>query len=291
MAAWQDVLGELSIDNVRRKYLRAMSQNTGRNVIAYYSAFLTNRDQDSGISDNDINGFMNAINGLDRRKGIDLILHTPGGTVSAAGAIVSYLHKMFGANIRCFIPQIAMSAGTMIACSCREIWMGKQSSIGPIDPQFGVISTGEVIEEYDQAVKEMLKNPAMIPIWGLRLSKYPPAFVGQCKKASDLSKEMVRKWLKSTMFVNDPQKVAKAQKIVRYLGDHGKTKQHDRHISADEALAIGLKIKMVESNQALQDALLTVHHAFMITFSNNVALTKIIENQEGHAIVNRAVGR
>ena len=42
--------------------------------------------------------------------------------------------------MRAFIPQISMSAGTMIAMSCREIIMGEQSSLGPIDPQMGGIA-------------------------------------------------------------------------------------------------------------------------------------------------------
>lgn len=239
MASWHEILDETtapSIDVVRRKYLKAFSVLTGRNVIAYYSGFLTNPNQSSGILDNDMNGFMNAIHGLDRNNGLDLILHTPGGTVSAAGAIVSYLKQMFKEDIRCFIPQIAMSAGTMIACSCKEIWMGRQSSIG---------------------------------LWQIRLSKYPPAFLGQCQKAAEFSKELVREWLMTNMFKGDTASKKKAQAVVRFLSDHGKTKQHDRHISAIEASKIGLKIEMLEQKgrDAIQDAVLSVHHAFMLTFS------------------------
>ena len=42
---------------------------------------------------------------------------------------------MFKLNIEVFVPMTAMSAGTMIACMSRKIHMGKQSSLGPIDPQ------------------------------------------------------------------------------------------------------------------------------------------------------------
>ena len=78
---------------------------------------------------------MTVIHQLDRDKGLDLILHTPGGDTAATESIVDYLHNMFGNNIRAIVPQLAMSAGTMIACSCKEIIMGLQSSLGPIDPQ------------------------------------------------------------------------------------------------------------------------------------------------------------
>ena len=60
-------------------------------------------------------GFMNALKGMDCSKGLDLILHTPGGSPAAAEAIVSYLRSKFHNDIRVIVPQISMSAGTMIA--------------------------------------------------------------------------------------------------------------------------------------------------------------------------------
>jgi ClpP class serine protease len=83
---------------------------------------------------------MLCIHELKRGQGLDLILHTPGGDGAAAESLVDYLRSMFGRDIRAIIPQIAMSAGTMIACSCKTIIMGKQSSLGPVDPQYGAVS-------------------------------------------------------------------------------------------------------------------------------------------------------
>src|SRR5690606_26098596 len=103
------------------------------------------------IDDNDKNAFMTVIHKLDRTKGLDLILHTPGGQVAATESLVDYLRKMFGNDVEVFVPQIAMSAGTMIACSSRLIHMGKQSNLGPIDPQFGGIAAGAVLDEFDRA--------------------------------------------------------------------------------------------------------------------------------------------
>ncbi|MBM6683707.1 ATP-dependent Clp protease proteolytic subunit [Collinsella intestinalis] len=71
-----------------------------------------------------MNGFMNAIFGMDREKGLDLILHTPGGEIAAAEAIVNYLRSCFS-DITAIIPQLAMSAGTMIACACNQVVMGR----------------------------------------------------------------------------------------------------------------------------------------------------------------------
>ena len=78
---------------------------------------------------------MLCIHKLDRSKGLDLILHTPGGSGAATESLVNYLHQMFGNDIRAFVPQLAMSAGTILACSCKEIYMGKHSNLGLVDPQ------------------------------------------------------------------------------------------------------------------------------------------------------------
>ena len=70
------------------------------------------------------------------------ILYAPGygdmgiGDIAAAESIVDYLHLIFGDDIRAIVPQMAMSAGTMIALSCPTIIMGKESNLCPVDPQF-----------------------------------------------------------------------------------------------------------------------------------------------------------
>ena len=126
MPNWNQVLDELkesrrtdALDFIRRKYIKKLSKKAGRNVIAYYSGWLQKPGiGNAEINDDDKNGFMATIHGLDRTKGLDLLLHTPGGNLTATESIVDYLRKMFGNDIRAIIPQIAMSAGTMIACSC-----------------------------------------------------------------------------------------------------------------------------------------------------------------------------
>lgn len=298
MPDWSEVLKEInntqtesSLDIVRRKYLEILSKYTNRNVIAYYSAFLQ-RGGNVGIDDNDKNAFMQAIVGLDKRKGLDLILHTPGGNIAATESIVDYLKSVFGNNIRVIVPQIAMSAGTMIALSSKTILMGKQSNLGPIDPQFGGISCWGVIEEFDKAVKDATTNPSSIPIWQTIISKYHPTFIGDCQKAIKWSEKMVQKWLESNMFKLDINGKEKAKNIVNVLGNHSATYNHSRHISITECQKLGIKIKPLESFKKnkiencndLQDCVLTIHHAYMQSFSCSKAL-KIVENHKGNAMI------
>jgi len=294
MPSWNEVLTEIqscnrvdALDYVRRKYLDQLHKNTGRNIIAYYSGWLQKpRIGNADICDDDKNGLMATIHKLDRSKGLDLILHSPGGDIAATESLVDYLRKMFGKDIRAIIPQIAMSAGTMIACSCREIIMGKQSNLGPIDPQFNGIPAHGVLEEFKRALKEVKDDPKSIPIWQTVVAKYHPTFIGECKNAIDWSTEIVTKWLESNMFDSISNAKELADKVVEHLGSHEDTKTHARHIQIDEAKSFGLKIKSLETDfkNDFQDIVLTIHHAYMHTFANSAAI-RIVENHLGNAIV------
>jgi hypothetical protein len=291
MANWSELLTEIAKegatqDTLRRKYLRNLANLTGRNVIAYYSGWLQKPTAPNlFINDNDKNGFMNAVYKLDTSKGLDLILHTPGGETEATESIVDYLRTKFNNDLRVIVPQLAMSGGTMIACAAKEIIMGKQSSLGPIDPQFGNVSASGVIEEFDRAVSEVRADPSTAPIWQQIVAKYPIAFVGDCQKAIDWSETMTKEWLRTGMFVGDPNATSKINSIIQGLSN-ALTLSHGRHLSAAKCISIGFgtKIILMESDQKLQDAILAVHHAFMLSFDQTPAV-KIIENNKRNAYI------
>jgi ClpP class serine protease len=48
-----------------------------------------------------------------------------------------------------------MSAGTLIACSCKEIIMGSHSNIGPVDPQVYGFPAYAVLNEIITAYNEI----------------------------------------------------------------------------------------------------------------------------------------
>ena len=172
MASWGDLLCELhehkdvsgnilpalTYDQLREKYLSLLHQKTGRAIIAYYSGWLAGKGSvDYGINDSDLTGFMQCLCGVDCSKGLDLILHTPGGNPTATEGIVNYLHEKFNDDIRVIVPQMAMSAGTMLACASKEILMGKQSCLGPIDPQYSGVSQ-EDIQINNQKIMQRLNE-------------------------------------------------------------------------------------------------------------------------------------
>lgn len=292
MPAWGEVLSEINAlgaagdaspyDTVRQKYLQLLSNKTGRTTIVYYSGWLSAPSMTPlmAINDDDKIGFMQAVHKIDQNVGLDLLLHTPGGSVTAAESIVDYLLKVFKGDIRVIVPQIAMSAGTMIACASKEIVMGKQSNLGPIDPQVNGLPAYAVLAEFDKAVAESANNAGAAQMWQTIIGKYHPTFLSSCEHAIVLSKEIVKKWLQIGMFAGDPLAEIKADKVVLELSSQENNRDHGRHIHAERCQNIGLNITALESDQEFQDLVLTVHHTLTMG-----AFTKIIMNHLGAAYV------
>lgn len=291
MPNWSEILHEMgdlskqdpnAIDTTRRKYLKLLGDYTNRNVIAYYSGWLQKSgNADAAVNDKDKNALMVNVHKLDRKKGLDLILHTPGGDLAATESMVDYLHSLFKGDIRAIIPQISMSAGTMIALSCKSILMGKQSNLGPIDPQLNGIPCQGVIAEFERAKNDIRSNPASAPLWQVIISKYHPTLLSSCDHAIKWSEELAEKWLERNMCGGD---LKKSKKILKEFSDHNANKSHARHISKQKCIEIGLTIENLEDDQELQDRVLSVHHSFMLTFSQTQAV-KIVENQLGVAYI------
>ncbi|WP_273165828.1 hypothetical protein [Hoylesella saccharolytica] len=265
-------------------YLNNIKTLTGRNVIAYYSGWLKNNNPEVSINENDKNAFMNAVIGMDRAKGLDLILHTPGGDIAATEGIVTYLQSLFNSDIRAIIPQISMSAGTMIAISCKEIIMGRQSSLGPIDPQMQGIACQMVIDEFKRAVEEVKNEPASLGLWQTIIGKYPVTFLTSCEDAIHWSEGLAEEWLAKV----DPN--INIDKIKETFINHNHSYSHSRRISRENCRNAGLKISDLEKNQELQDAVLSLHHCYMILMDNIPAL-KLVMTPEGRAYIQTKQGR
>jgi hypothetical protein len=279
-------------DQVRRKYLAELQKLTGRNTIAYYSGWLSKPGPQfvtiTQISDDDKAGFMSCFRGWDWAKGLDLILHLPGGSIAATETIIDYVRGKFGDNIRTIVPQISMSGGTMLACAGREIVMGLHSNLGPIDPQFGPWPALAILEEFDRACREVGANPNLAAVWQPILSKYQPTLLSQAEHAIKWSREIGKKALVEGMFKGDANADKKANDIIDFLISHDVHHAHGRHVHRKELQDKGLKILELEKDPKLQEAVLSVHHSMMHTLMNSNAV-KIIENHSGESLIRNVV--
>lgn len=272
---------------LRKSKMKQIYDITNRNIICYFSAWLqaSKGNPEFSINDNDMNGIMNAVSGLDKKKGLDLILHTPGGVVTATESIVNYLRKIFDCDIRVIVPHMAMSAGTMIACASKEIIMGKESSLGPIDPQYRGVPAQGVLLEFERAIKETQQDPSRALIWREIIQQYRPTFIGECDNAVSLAHELVGGWLKTCMFKRGKKRNTIVEKLLEELASHSASKVHDRHYDYVKCKELGLKVVALEKNQDLQDAVLSLYHAYICSIYKLPNTIKFIENHEGQAFI------
>jgi hypothetical protein len=285
--------GHADFDGVRRKYLTQLHARTQRATIVYASDWLAGSNPAASITLEDMAAMMEVCKDLGS-GGLDLIVHSPGGSAEATASIVRYLRKQFE-HVRVFVPLAAMSAATMLALSADVIVMGKHSQLGPIDPQLvtaqGSIPARAILDQFERAKEECAINPSVLGAWMPMLQQYGPALLEQCQNAEDLAKRLVAEWLRTYMFKGDPYAARRARKIAGFFGDHRLHQSHSLGIDRNQAKAKGVKIEDLEDDPELQDAILSVHHATFHTFAGSTV--KLVENQLGRAFVkiNQPVAR
>ena len=265
-------------------YLRMIGQIRGsRHVIFYFSGFLQKPESPSQftqINHEDLNALMSVMHGMDWRRNLTLLLHTPGGVAEAAETIVDYLRSKFE-DIEVIVPTYAMSAGTMISLSADRIVMGRQSQLGPIDPQFimgqRVQSAHAIVEQFESAKKEILKNSAAAAVWLPLLQAIGPALLQEARNALANGEQMVAQWLEKYMFKNEQYAKLLAEKAASYFNNVSEHKSHGRRIDRDKARAQHLRVEDLEDSQDLQEAVLTAYHLNTISVEKSTSV-KIIHS-------------
>ncbi len=275
-------------DILRRQYLRELSEHTGRAVIVYATCWLEDRpdvrSDETSLVLGDKQGFMEAVSNVSESE-LDLMLTSPGGDPDAAGSIMEYLRSRF-AHIRAVVPVAAMSAATMMALSCDEILMGKQSQLGPIDPQLTVFtpegprsSPGQAILDQFKMAKDECQDPKNIGAWMPLLRSLAPGLIAQCEHSQRRAESLVAEQLAAHMLRDNPEKAAE---VASWFANFSQFNSHSHPVTLDDAIEQGLVVSKLEDDQRLQDLVLSVHHAVRHTF-NDTGTIKLIENHSGRA--------
>jgi ClpP class serine protease len=97
------------------------------------------------IDIDDAQTILKAIRKTPPGRGIEIILHTPGGLVLAASQIAQALRDHDG-RVTAVVPHYAMSGGTLIALAADEIVVDAHSALGPVDPQLGQYPARSLVE-------------------------------------------------------------------------------------------------------------------------------------------------
>lgn len=300
MAAWKDLLEEFESHDppdrspwmVARlqQALQEISQiREGRNVIFYASSFLQKPEVSAvytQLTYEEVNGLMSVLHGMDCKRGLTLVLHTPGGMTNAAESVVSYLRSKFD-FIEAVVPTYAMSAGTMIALATNRIVMGRQSQLGPIDPQMPfqgrAISARAIVDQFEQAKTEVSGDLKQAHVWAPVLQSVGPALLQEAQNALEYGERMVARWLASGMLANDFEK---AVEVAAHFNDASVHKSHGRRIDRDEATKQGLVVEELEANQDFQDAVLTAYHLVTLAFEQGPASKAFFADHGRHWVKN-----
>ena len=255
------------------------------NVVYYASGFLQKpTEPGTSITREDINGFMNALHGLDCTKNLSLILHTPGGDIHAVESIVEYLHQKFN-SITAIVPYLAMSGGSMICLASDAIILGKQSQLGPTDPQIVIQnkqhSARAIKNAFDRAEADITKDKALAHLWAPILQSMGPSLIIEAERALGYSKSLVLKWLKKRMFRKVDNPTEKADEIAKHVNADSKTVYaHGQRIGITDLQQLGVNVIPLEGDQQLQDAVLSAYHLMTIIFERTPSF-KFIVNHKG----------
>jgi hypothetical protein len=291
MPTWDKIFSEVQqLPNslaIVEKYISQLSELTKRTTICYMSAFSVIKppvpQPFQSIIDQDMQGFMTCSKDT-QKESLDLIIHTPGGDYEATKRIINYLQSIYK-YIRVFIPHMAMSGGTLIACGADEIFMGPYSSLGPTDPQIlldeGYVSVNAIINEFIQAFKEVSTDPSKALLWNERLKKVP---FGQLKAIENMRDNSLKYLVELLQKRNC---IGKEIETVNGIAEslNGIHSSHGEGIPLSCAEKMQLNVKDLSKEKELEDLVLSIYHAATILFQQST-VQKIIINQNKVSYIN-----
>lgn len=250
-------VAEIDLASEIRKSFREISAARGGRPVACYVANVVNSKimAPTGIDSSDELPLNELISTAPSTDEIDIILVTPGGSGEQVAKFVEKIRSKYK-HVAFLLPNMAMSAGTILAMSGDEIIMSPSSYIGPIDPQFfghkgglypaqALLSLIEDIQERGQKALQSGQNPRWADLQILR--NIDAKEIGNAINASSYSIELVKNYLLNFKFrtwqvhqssgqpVTQQDKERRADEIATLLCSHARWKSHGRGITREVA--------------------------------------------------------
>lgn len=182
-----------------------------------------------------------------RKSKLAVVLETNGGYIQTAERIANTIRHHY-ADVEYYIPNLAMSAGTVLVMSGDAIHMDYYSILGPIDPQVRgadgrmVPALGYLIQ-YERLLEKSRLGTLTTVEAAILLQKFDQADLYFYEQARELSVTLLRQWLAKYKFknwiitadrgvvVDDTMRQARAEEIARELNNTQRWHSHSRGIS------------------------------------------------------------
>ncbi len=182
-----------------------------------------------------------------KKNKLVFFLETGGGYIEVAQRIVHILRTHYQ-RVEFYVPNAAMSAGTVLVMSGDEIHMDYYSILGPIDPQLPKPGGGSIpalgyLRQYEKLMDKANKGHLNTAEMTYLCTKFDPAELYQYEHARGLSVYLLEKWLAKYKFrnwrrtktrkqiVTAAMKKRRAREIAEKLNDTEKWHTHGHGIS------------------------------------------------------------
>lgn len=211
----------------------------------------------------------------DPDRDLHMLLQSPGGDGETAVRMVR------SAQARCreltvVIPDVAKSAGTILALGAHHILMGPTSDLGPVDPQFPIgegdqqtlVAAKDIIAAVDNAQKAVAADPNTYPLHASLLSDVSALKVQQARSALARTGDLVEEALKSHPGRTDAQVKALKTKLKKPLIDL--PKDHSAVVSASDAKRMGLPVTEVDPSSLQWQLLWRLYSKYLLLPANRI---------------------
>lgn len=193
-----------------------------------------------------------------RRSKIAVVLQTGGGSIEVTERIVNVLRHYYPDDVIFIIPDVALSAGTVLAMSGDVIMMDHFACLGPIDPQVEregkLVPALSYLEQFNRLVNKSMQGQLSTAELAL-LSKLDLAELHSFEQAKKLTEDLLVRWLANYKFkewshsqsrnipVTQEMREQRAREIAEALNNHERWRSHGRGISMT-TLQKELKLKI-----------------------------------------------
>lgn len=207
----------------------------------------------------------------ERPDNLVFMLYTAGGMVEIVEKMVEIIRHYYK-EVWFVVPDIAMSAGTILCMSGDKIYMDYSSALGPIDPQVPnseghLVPALGYLDQVEKLIQKSSDNRLTDAEFAI-LQNQDLATLHRYEQARDLSITLLRDWLVRYKFkdwithsktgkpVTDEEKIERAKKIGKDLSDHKRWHSHGRMIGINTLVnELHLKIEDYTDNTVLKPAI------------------------------------
>jgi hypothetical protein len=229
-----------------------------------------------------------------RRSKVVVVLHTGGGSIEVTERIVGVLRHHY-AEVTFLVPDVALSAGTILAMSGDAIMMDYFACLGPIDPQVEregkLVPALSYLEQYDRLVAKSQQGALTTAELAL-LNKLDLAELHSFEQAREMTIDLLVAWLARFKFkdwtqsqsrgtpVTQAIREQRARESAHALNDHRRWRSHGRGIPM-RVLQEDLKLRIDDfgANAALARSV-REYYSFVVNCMSREGLTTFITSRK-----------